>query len=166
MVKERGELERTIIVVSSDHGEMLGDRGRWGKGVWFEESIRVPLIIAGPEIRSGARSDALVEIQDLCPTFLDYAGAEAIAGIDSASLRPLLEGTRSRHRSHVETALNGWWTVYDGRYKLVASTGGEMSLFDLQTDPLEANDIIADHAGISRELYDAKGAGRGYSLWQ
>ncbi len=64
-VEARGELDNTLIVYSSDHGEMLGDHDRWGKSVPYQPSAGVPLVIAGPRVASGVVTDTLVEIQDL-----------------------------------------------------------------------------------------------------
>ena len=99
-----GQLENTIVIFTSDHGELLGDHGLYLKGPFFyEPSIRVPLIVAGPGVRSGARSPALVELADLAPTLLDAAGLERHPGMQSRSLWPLLSGQASldRHREDV-----------------------------------------------------------------
>ncbi|MGH2354538.1 MAG: sulfatase family protein, partial [Chloroflexota bacterium] len=73
-VEARGELDRTLVVYSSDHGEMLGDHNRWGKSTYYQPSAGVPLIAAGPGVREGVTSDALVSLHDLTATFLEHAG--------------------------------------------------------------------------------------------
>ncbi len=118
-VRARGELDNTLIVYSSDHGEMLGDHDRWGKSVPYLPSIAVPLIAAGPGIKSGVISDALVSVMDLAATFLDYAGLTRPAHMDSRSLRPLLEGVTTSHRDVVVSALGSWRVLFDGRYQLI-----------------------------------------------
>ena len=72
-LRDRGDLDNTVVVYSSDHGEMLGDHGRWGKSVPYQASAGVPLVMAGPGIAQGVRSDALVSLMDLAATFIDYA---------------------------------------------------------------------------------------------
>ena len=68
-----GELDNTIVIFSSDHGEMLGDHGLWGKTVPFQASAFVPLIVAGPGIKAGVTSNGMVSIMDFAATCLDYA---------------------------------------------------------------------------------------------
>lgn len=93
---ETGQRENTIIVFTSDHGEMLGDHGIYLKGPYFyEPAIRVPLIIVWPEtFRTGDVSDALVELVDLAPTLLKSVGIEIPSRMQGRSLVPLLTGGR------------------------------------------------------------------------
>lgn len=150
VVEERGELDNTLIVFSSDHGEMLGEHSKWGKGVWNHASIRVPLVVAGPGIEKGKSSDALVILQDLCATFMDYSDATELPNMYGKSLRPVLEGGEEPHRDFIYSALfreteNDWECVFDGDYKLVRNIRtGETSLYNLKTDPYEDNAIIDD----------------------
>ena len=172
IVEERGELENTIVVFSSDHGEMLGDHNRWAKGVWHEGSSHVPLVIAGPGVQQGVVSDTLTSIHDLAATYVDVAGAGTIADdghpTDAKSLRPVLVGDQSIHRDLVWSGLDnnvkpnqGWRMVRDARYKLVRNwTGpflgephdGSDLLFDLQEDPWEAKNISADQPEKAQAL--------------
>jgi len=140
-VADRGELDNTLIVYSSDHGEMLGDHGRWSKSIWFNPATNIPFIVSGPGIRRGIVSDALVSLHDLTATFLDCAGAGALPDMDSANLRDLLEGKRSNHREYVVSGLNDWRMVFDGRYKLVKQERHAPILYDMIQDPLEDNNI-------------------------
>ncbi len=151
-VRQRGELDNTLIVYSSDHGEMLGDHGRWGKSVWHHPSSGVPLIVSGPGVRSGATSDALVAMHDLAATFLDYARAAPLPSAESRTLRPVLSGQAARHRDVVTSTLNNWRMVFDGRYKLVIGPDPAPRLFDLQEDPYETRDAAPDHPQLVREL--------------
>ena len=140
----RGEQDRTIVMYSSDHGEMLGDHELWGKTVPQQTSIGVPFIAAGPGISCGAVSAALASVHDLAATFLDYAGLTVPVDMDSRSLRPLLQGDRNTHREYVLSGLLDWDLVWDGRYKLVLSRQGGPRLYDLETDPWEDENIAAD----------------------
>lgn len=143
-LRKRGELDQTLIVFSSDHGEMLGDHNRWGKSVPYQPSIGVPLVAAGPGVKRGS-SDALVSIMDLAATFLDYAGLRTPADMDSRSFRALLEGRTHAHREYVLSGLGRWRMVWDGRYKLITGyQGGSPILFDLERDPLEDQDIAGE----------------------
>ncbi len=159
MLEETGQLENTIIVYSSDHGEMLGDHARWGKSVPYQASLGVPLLAAGPGIRAGFESDALVTIMDLAATFLDYGGVNVPSDMDSRSLRPLLEGRTDNHRDALLSGLltpeGDWRLVWDGRYKLVRDFGDEQyQLFDLEADPLETLNLASREAGRARRMKD------------
>jgi arylsulfatase A-like enzyme len=152
LVRERGEIDNTIIVYSSDHGEMLGDHNRWGKSVWYHPSVGVPLIIAGPGVREGVVSEALVSVQDLAATFTDYAGATPMPAMDALSLRPLLNGKTDSHRPYVIAGLDDWRMVFDGRYKLVTRTDEPLVLLDVEADPTEDINCAAEHPNVVAEL--------------
>jgi choline-sulfatase len=153
-LQKRGETENTLIVYSSDHGEMLGDHSRWGKVLPYHASASVPMVIAGPGVQDGVVSDALVSHMDLAATFLEYGSTPKPAEMDSRSLKGLLEGKTKKHRDAVRSGLGAWRMVYDGRYKLIRGFDPEASsqnlhkgasaakavaplLFDLKDDPLE-----------------------------
>ncbi len=140
-VRARGERDNTLVVYSSDHGDLLGEHNKWGKSSYYQPSVGVPLIVAGPGVREGVTSDALVSLHDLAATFLEYAGVPALPEMDSRSLRPVLEGRDAAHRPFVVSALGAWQMIYDGRYKLVESQDAEPLLFDLPDDPGESADI-------------------------
>ena len=142
-LRRRGELDNTLIVFSSDHGEMLGDHNRWGKSVPWQPSVSVPLFAAGPGVKPGVTSDALVSVMDLAATFLDYGGVARPTEMDSRSIRPLLEGRARTHREYLLSGLDEWRVVWDGRYKLITGFGDSTMLFDHATDPLENNDLAA-----------------------
>lgn len=151
-VERRGELGRTIVVFSSDHGEMLGDHGRWGKHVPYQASAGVPLVIAGPGIRSGRHSAALVSVIDLTATFLDYGKAKPLPAMEGRTLRPVLAGRSNRHRDVVHSALEEWRLVWDGRYKLVQGYEGGEQLYDLKNDPLENHNLVTSEKAVAERL--------------
>jgi arylsulfatase len=151
LVRQRGELERTVIVYSSDHGEMLGDHGRWGKSTYYQPSVGVPLVVAGPGVRAGVASDALVSTHDLTATFLESAGLPPLPGMESRSLLPVLSGAAETHRAHVRSGLGPWRMVCDGRHKLVRPAPGAREaddmaprLFDLAEDAWEMRDLAPE----------------------
>jgi arylsulfatase A-like enzyme len=150
-LETRGELDNTVIIYSSDHGEMLGDHNNWGKGTWRESSSHVPLTVCAPGSLEGAVSDALVPLHDLCATMIDYAGAEALPQMDARSVRPVLEGQWGEHRKYLTSGLRDWRMVFDGRHKLVRDQQS-IRLFDLQEDPHEDVDIAADRPGLVEDL--------------
>jgi arylsulfatase A-like enzyme len=144
-VRQRGELANTLVVYSSDHGEMLGDLNRWAKSVPYQPAIGVPLALAGPGVQPGLRSDALVSHIDLTATFLTAAGLRVPADMDSRPLQPVLSGKARAHREFVRSGLNQWRAVWDGRYKLVRGfpPGKPDLLFDHAADPSENTDFAA-----------------------
>ena len=144
LLEERGELDNTLIVFSSDHGEMLGDHNAWGKGKPLHPSVSVPLVIAGPGVQQGITCDLPMTNLDLTATFLDYAGLAIPKDMDSRSLRNLLKGMSRTHRDIVLSGLGNWRMIYDGRYKYIEGFGDTPQLFDLDADPLENHNRIAD----------------------
>lgn len=157
-IEKRGELENTIVIWSSDHGEMLGDHNLWGKSVPYHPSLSVPLLVSGPGVRQGHRQAGPTTTLDLTATFLDYAGAAPLADADSQTLRPVLEGKTDTGRSHVVSGLHNWRLAFDGRYKLIRGYDGSkgidkayqpegdapLLLFDHQADPLEDHNLAAE----------------------
>ncbi len=158
-----GQREDTLVIFTSDHGEMLGDHGLITKGCRFYEGlVHVPLIISWPSVISqGIRKRSLVELTDIAPTLLDYAGIEKGERMIGRSLRRLLESEVDAHRKFVRCeyyrALSllapgreGWEGSYatmirTDRYKLVVYHGhGSGELFDLEKDPGEFNNLWRD----------------------
>ncbi len=151
------QLEDTLIVFMSDHGEMLGDHGLLYKGCRFYEGlVHVPLVMSYPrQITSGRVSDALVELLDIAPTLLDFSGLPTPGYMQGKSLRPLLTGQldADQHKAFVlseyfdalryEGSVGSRASMYfDGRFKLCVYHDGELGeLFDLASDPDEFNDL-------------------------
>ena len=156
-VKERGELDNTLIIYTSDHGEMLGDHGRWSKSIWYHPATNVPLIVSGPGIQEGVVSNALVSLHDLTSTIIDYSGAKPMPDMDSVSLKDLLEGKRNDHRGQIISGLDNWRMVFDGRYKLVVQAESEPILFDMDQDPREDNNIASHNPEIVEKLQRLQG---------
>ncbi|MFC6964620.1 sulfatase family protein [Halocatena marina] len=162
VLANRGELENTIVVYSSDHGEMLGDHGIWGKSVPFQPSVGVPLIIAGPDVEDRDPYDAPMTILDLHDTFLDYAGVKNRSTSSSRSIRHLLEDPNSEHRDYVVSGLGDWRMIFDGRYKYIdgwtPDNNGETTniqdgvLFDLVEDSQETENIANKRPEVTHEL--------------
>ncbi len=155
-IEKRGEAERTVVIFASDHGEMLGDHGRWAKSTWHEPSVHVPLIVAGPGIARGQTDDRLVQVIDLAATTLELAGVSPLADADSRSIfgSPRTVCISALRGKEVEKPRKkGPWTMcFDGRWKLVTEGGFPDRLFDLETDPLELNDVIGLHPQEAERL--------------
>jgi arylsulfatase A-like enzyme len=163
-LRESNQLENTIIVFMSDHGELLGDHGLLYKGCRFFEALtHVPLIISGPDFITNTRSKALVELVDIAPTLLEAAELDIPQTMQGKSLVPLLSGATSadEHKSHVfceyhdamgdETVANEIYDsshgsmFFDGHYKMVVYHGHDVGeLYDLHKDPGEFENLWSD----------------------
>lgn len=179
-LEETGRMDDTMIVVTSDHGDYLGDHWLGEKQFFFDTSTKVPMIIYDPspeaDATRGTTCDALVEQIDLAPTFLAVAGGKAVPHImEGHSLLPLLHGTatetprdvviceydyagtpvRARLDLHPKDAR--CFMARGHRWKLLHFEGGlRPMLFDLQNDPDELNDLgeSRDHAEVIAQMYE------------
>jgi len=161
VLEQTGQLERTIVIYTSDHGEMLGDHGIYLKGPFFyEPAIRVPLIIAWPGVVRAQQSPALVELIDLPQTLLDAVGLPHGPGMQGRSLWPMLTGQRSpeAHREDVcceyynampwhQAPTAQTTMVRTDRHKItVDHTTSHGELYDLEDDPSETHNRWDDPA--------------------
>jgi arylsulfatase len=146
-------LEQTAIVFSSDHGELLGDHGWWGKRAMVEGSAAVPLIVcpSKPDTRTtaGTTDDRLVAWRDLMPTLLDLAGLPVPASVEGWSA---LSGERRTHLyGECSEGATATRMITDGRFKLVYwASGNRWALFDLKADPRETHDLSNQPAQADR----------------
>jgi len=149
---DRGDLEETVVVYASDHGEMLSDRGDWGKGQPHHPSVSVPMVAAGPGIASGVVCETPVSVLDLHRTFCGLAGLRSDA--EGRSLEPLFEG-ETIDRDLVYSALDDWEMAFDGRFKLVERDGTPASrtLYEV-TDDGETERSPDDHPDRVARLAD------------
>ena len=164
-LNDTGQRENTVIIFTSDHGEMLGDHGLIQKGCRFYDGlVRVPLIFSWQgQFETGLKSNALVELVDKAPTLLELAGLPVPEGMHGQSLIPILrgQGNTNHHRHYVRCEYydaldrpdHTFATMYrDKRYKLVVYHGHqEGELYDLVDDPGEFNNLWD-----SQRMYDTK----------
>ena len=171
MLDESGLRESTLVIFTSDHGEMLGDHGIYLKGPHFyEPAVRVPLIASMPgTIAAGRRSRAMVELPDLAPTLLDAAGLPRHPGMQAKSLWPILAGEKGDRPPAGKRGLSPFslrddvyceyynaltshkdptsqaTMVRSERYKLVAHHGEQPGeLYDIEADPNETRNLWDD----------------------
>lgn len=145
---EYDELHNTLVLFTSDHGELLGDHHLFRKALPYEGSARVPLILCLPPSRwpQGNTASPPVELRDVMPTLLDAAGVSIPDSVDGQSLLPWVRGEQVPWRCYIHgehaygDASNHWLT--DGRHKYVwFSQSGREQLFDLENDPDELHDL-------------------------
>jgi arylsulfatase A-like enzyme len=138
----------TIVVFTSDQGLALGSHGLLGKQNCYEHSIRSPLVIAGPGLPQGRRSEALVLLRDLHPTLCELAGVPVPASVQARSLLPVLQGRTDRVHDRVFAAYTDTQRmVCETRYKLILyPQPNRRQLFDLTADPDELRNLADDPA--------------------
>jgi arylsulfatase A-like enzyme len=179
-MEELGLRDRSIIAFYADHGEEFHDHGRmWHGQSVYGEMIRVPLILWGPgRVPKGVKVEEPVELVDIMPTLLEYAGLTLPPGLQGQSLRPLL-GTDGRG-GQVAAAGSGWkrrpviaekqpqggsghpletesYAIMDGNWKLVHNVArppemAEFELFDFYKDPLDQKNVASAHPDVVERL--------------
>ncbi len=155
-LKATGMDDNTIIIFSSDHGEMLGDHGIYLKGPYFYDCLtRVPLILSGKGLCKDRRVAELTELFDIAPTILDLCGIDIPEGMQAKSFKGILNGSELTHRDSVYCEFYGANFTYTphafttmvrtDQYKLtVAHRLNQGELYDLQKDPSEHNNLWND----------------------
>ena len=166
-LRELGLEQDTVVLVTSDHGDMLGSHGRRLKRSPWEESIRVPGIVRYPRaVRAGRRTDALFSHVDVAPTMLALAGLPIPAAMQGSDLSPVIRGGDGGPESaffqhfvpyHSDKIVEGWRGVRTARHMYARTETGPWVLYDLEADPYEKRNLAADPASAAlREEMDAK----------
>lgn len=165
-LRERGELDSTLIIYMGDNGFAFGEHGLIDKRTAYEESMRVPMLARCPELFGrGKVVEPMVANLDIMPTVLEAAGLKPPPGLDGASLLPLARGETAGWRK--ELLYEYYWernfpqtpTIHalrTDRYKYIRVHGlwDIDELYDLQADPLESNNLIfsKEHAAVVRSM--------------
>jgi len=144
-LEETGQLERTLILFTADHGELLGDYGCFGKRSYHDAVTRIPLLLRGPEVPAGVRCDSPVSLLDITATLLNRAGASfrthAPDGSDLIEIARKPESDRTIF-SQWNRGPNCVYLVINRRWKFVYSAPDQRELlFDRQHDPYETRDL-------------------------
>ena len=182
-MEETGRMDDTVIVITSDHGDYLGDHWLGEKDLFHEASVKVPCLIYDPspaaDITRGTECDELVESIDLVSTFIELAGGKVPPHVvEGRSLLPLLHGgpvsewrefaiseydysiTPMAARLGVESKDARLFMVADKRWKFIHAEGGfRPMLFDLESDPDEFTDLgeSTPHASVIEQMYGRLG---------
>ncbi|MDU8945010.1 choline-sulfatase [Ovoidimarina sediminis] len=152
-LEETRSLDNTIVIVTADHGDMLGERGLWYKMTFFEHSARVPLVIAGPGIAQGTVKNAC-SLVDLLPTLIEMGGGSpdmAAEPIDGRSLMPLARGGADPTDEAIgeycaEMTPAPVFMIRRGVLKYIHCDVDPPQLYDLARDPAELNNVATDPA--------------------
>ena len=176
-LKASGLYDQTLIIVTSDHGEQLGDHGQFNKYGYQRPTIEIPLILRDPDAAAdasrGGQVTAFTENVDLMPTILDWLGGTVPLACDGRSLRPFCHGQSPadwRRQGHFEHDFREWRdgegrhplrlqpeqcamaVIADEHYKYVHFTALPALFFDLAEDPHETVDRAGDPAYRQRVL--------------
>ncbi|MBA4019834.1 MAG: hypothetical protein C0483_21930 [Pirellula sp.] len=143
-LKKRGTWDNTLFVFTADHGEMMGAHGAMTKGRFYEESVRVPLVMRWPGRVETGRTAALAQMMDVYPTIVEAIGGELSPARFAVSQLPVASGKRKAVRSTVISEISKGphqqLMVRDARYKWWIQDDEEY-LFDLQADPWEQHNL-------------------------
>tara|TARA_Y100000588_G_scaffold184394_2_gene198258 strand:+ start:1070 stop:2533 length:1464 start_codon:yes stop_codon:yes gene_type:complete len=144
------QLENTIVLYTSDHGESLGEHDLWGKGNLLEDSAHIPLVLAGPGVPGGEQIDTAVAHVDLVPTMLDLAGGQNPLALRGHSLLPMISGAEGDHpgfsytECHAGGNVTGTYLIREGDWKYMHFTWFGDLLFNVSDDPMEKLNRVED----------------------
>jgi N-acetylglucosamine-6-sulfatase len=172
-LKDRGQLDNTLIIFTTDNGFAIGEHGRVDKRTAYEESLRLPLLVRYPPLaKAGTVVKEMVLSLDYAPTILDICGAKTLPDADGRSFKPLMEGNAAGWRSAFFYQYNyeeqfpytpNVRAVRTADWKYIHYPHGDgkadrhtAELYDLRTDPLEMKNLAAEpaHAGRVKEMAD------------
>lgn len=156
-LQETGQMENTIVIFTSDHGDMCGEHGRHNKGIPCEGSARIPFVIAAPGlIPSGTVIREALGTVDFKPTLLSLLGFESDRPMEGRDAAELFRSGKAPEgwTDQAFVRIGGWVGVFTQRHKLIVSPTDEPGLFDLEVDPFEMRNLFHDPAqrGLIRDL--------------
>lgn len=161
-LRRKNLLENTYVILTSDHGEMFGEHGRWGhRACYYDALMRIPLIITGPNVPKGSRPTARVSLVDIMPTLKDLLGVEYARNMQGESVRPAWDGGQRTKQSiyiasikrpkqedtkHVDALI-------ENGYKLISLGDNEFELYDLRNDPGESENLAAEYRDLAQSMF-------------
>lgn len=169
-LKENDLYEDTLIIFSSDHGELLGDYNSFGKRCFLDAAARIPMIVKYPGCKKGLHTRTPVSLIDIMPTILSYAGVESPVALDGTDLRVCAEDQSLENRSVVgqfQRNKDALYMLVDENFKYIYSAPDRKEwLFDRKSDALETRNLAYNPLYIQKtkemrkkliEIYDRKG---------
>ncbi len=152
-----GKMENTYVILTSDHGLAVGQHGLMGKQNQYDHSVRMPLIIAGPDLKAGKKIGEMVYMQSLFATTCDLAGIEMPETVNFGSLKDLMTTQRAKGEEYIFGAYRDLQRmIRSQQYKLIAYPHiQKIQLFDLESDPHETTDLsdVKKYRKIKRMLF-------------
>ena len=147
--------DNTLVVLWSDHGFHLGEKQHWAKRVLWEESTRVPFLVAGPGIEPGAACREAVSLLDIYPTLVELCGLPPNERLEGLSLSPQIKDPgASRKRPAIISSYYGNHAIRSRDWRLISYADGSMELYDHRSDPDEFTNLAKDpkHRSTRDEL--------------
>ncbi len=154
-LEETGQLENTVVAYVSDHGEMLGKFGLWWKRTMYEDSVRIPLVVAGPGFAAGRRVRTPVSLLDFQATIFQAVGAQRPDGWQGTPLQHVAENDPERvvfSEYHGDGIRAGSFMVRKGDWKLIYNMAAPHQLFNLAEDPDELHNVYAKEPEVAADL--------------
>ena len=147
-IEARGELENTVIVLTSDHGEMNGDYGLIYKSNFLNGAVRIPLLVRLPEhLNGGGTCESPVEWMDIGPTLVELAGGTLAHRQFGRSLCPVLTGVETAHREFAISEIENEIMLLTQEWKIALNADGETYLlFNVKDDPNEVENLAGSPA--------------------
>ena len=162
-LENQGIREDTLIIYTTDHGEMLRAHGALGKMSLYDDSARIPMIVQGPGVPEGATCDEPVSLIDLYPTVAEALGVRPAPFARGDSLISIAKGEVQNRpdfafsESHANGRVTGSFMIRTKEWKLIENVGYEPMLFNLREDPGEMNDLAREMKGsdvLGNVLYE------------
>ncbi len=147
-LQTQGFADNTVIIYTSDHGESLGEHGLFYKQCAYEGSVGIPLIVSGPDLPQGQQIDHPVSLVDMYPTLMDIAGLDTEPDHPGHSWLPTIHGDHKPDYAfseyHGNFLRHAWYMLVREQYKYIYYDNERPSLFNIQEDPQECNDLATD----------------------
>ncbi|MBI9021500.1 MAG: sulfatase-like hydrolase/transferase [Verrucomicrobia bacterium] len=150
-----GQLDDTLVIYTSDHGEMMGKFGMWWKSSLYDDSARIPLIISGPGFRRGATDVAAVEQLDLLATIFQFLGKPYPADWHGEPLQRMVPNDPNKvafSEYHGHGTRSSGYILRKGEWKFIYYCGSPNQLFNMAADPDELNNLVAANPDKAAEL--------------
>ena len=148
-LEDAGLQDDTIVVLWSDHGYHLGEKSITGKNTLWRNSTRVPLIFAGPGVKSGQKTQRPAELLDIYPTLVDLCNLPSVDHLEGLSLKPQLKNARApRERPAITSHNQGNYSVVSEKWRYIHYVDGEEELYDIVNDRHEWTNLASERKGI------------------